>query len=203
VSSGWVHAALEAVDDDRPIAGGAVEPPETAGATAWTAYFCEYAQFMQPLPPGPARELPGNNLVFQRRLLEIGDRYTAPAFWKTYWCGELVAAGVPLTAEPALEVADAKNHRLGPFLLRRFRHGRCYGGMRGLGPVRRGVYAAGAAVLPLLMVARQLRAVWPRGRHRARLVAALPLVLAADVAWAAGEAVGYATGAGRACRHIV
>ena len=33
--------------------------------------------------------------------------------------------------------------------------------------------------------------------------AALPLVLLADVAWAAGEAVGYAAGAGRACRHIV
>jgi hypothetical protein len=45
--------------------------------------------------------------------------------------------------------------------------------------------------VPVVLLARTFREVFSRRRLRLRLVAATPVLLAYDIAWAAGEAVGH------------
>jgi hypothetical protein len=201
---GWVRAAVEATSDTAPIVGGVVEPLPGASWADWTAFFCEYAQFMWPLHDGAARELPGNNVVFRRDLLAVGSAFTAPAFWKTYWCGELVAAGIPLTTASDLVVTNAKHYRFGAFLRRRYRHGRCFGGMRREGaPLhRRAMWIVGSPVVPLLLFGRILRAVIPKRRFTGRLVLTLPALLVSTLSWGLGEGAGILAGPGDTCRDL-
>ena len=48
-----------------------------------------------------------------------------------------------------------------------------------------------AVVVPFVLLTRTYREVVSRRRLRLRLVAATPLLLAYDIAWAAGEAAGH------------
>jgi hypothetical protein len=200
----WVRDVLAGWDPARPIVGGAVEPTRPRGLVSWAAFFCDYGQFMRPLQRGRADELPGNNTVFERALLDRVPAFTHPAFWKTYWCQALEAAGVPLAADPAFVVYDAKAYRLVPFLTRRFRHGRCFAGMRRaeMSRARRALFAAGSPLLPAVLLTRILRRLVPKRRHVGALAASAPVIVLAVAAWSLGEAVGYAAGAGASCRHV-
>lgn len=200
----WVRDVLAAWDPSRPIVGGAVEPSQPRSVVSWGAYFCDYGQFMRPLRRGQADELPGNNTVFERALLDVAPALAHPAFWKTYWCQALAAEGVSLWADPAFVVVDAKTYRLAPLLVRRFRHGRCFAGMRnaGLGPARRALYAAASPALPVVFLSRILRRLVPKRRYRAELLKSAPVIGLAVAAWSLGEAVGYVAGAGSSCDHV-
>src|ERR1700675_4559983 len=112
---GWLAALRQRTAGPPSIFGGAVEMAEGHGMVDWSAYFCEYAQFMNPLPPGKINELPGNNICFHRDLMQIGQRFLAPGFWKTYWCGELIKDGVILQTEPGMVARLEKRYRFFPF----------------------------------------------------------------------------------------
>lgn len=200
----WAASVIKALDGGAEIVGGGVEPDPEGGWTDVVAYVSEYAQFMRPLAEGVASEVPGNNVAFRRDLLAIGREYTSPAFWKTYWCGRLAEAGVALHADASFAVVNAKRYRLGAFLLRRYRHGRCFGGMRVKNAPRR-VRAARmlmAPLVPAVLFARVVRKVWPKGRHRGRFVVALPGVFLSALAWGFGEGVGTVAGPGDTCRDL-
>jgi hypothetical protein len=49
----------------------------------------------------------------------------------------------------------------------------------------------GAPLVPPLQIARVIRETQRRRRLRGRLIAALPLIVVFDFAWAAGEALGH------------
>ena len=72
-------------------------------------------------------------------------------------------------------------------------HGRTYGRQRGarFSTARNVAGVPAAVVVPIVLLARTLREVFSRRRLRLRLVAATPLLLAYDIAWAAGEAAGH------------
>lgn len=200
----WVENLLRVGRNGPPILGGAVEmnPPNTL--TDWAAYFSEYAQFMRPLPEGEVEELPGNNVCFKRSLLEVGNQYTQPEFWKTYWCRELQKAGIPLRLNESLIVHNAKSYSLLPFLLRRFRHGRCFAGMRlaQVSGFKRWLLGIGSFALPVLLLMRIIKKVWPKKRYRKEFLSAFPVTLLAVTGWSAGEFVGYFLGEGNSCRYI-
>lgn len=201
---GWAEAVMASVTRERPIIGGAVEPLLEGTYADWTAYFTEYAQFMRPLARGVASELPGNNIAFRRDMLGIGPEYNSPSFWKTYWCGRLAEAGIRLHADPAVVVWNAKRYRLGAFLRRRYRHGRCFGGMRvrGASWQVRAVRVLAAPLVPIVLLGRVVRNVWPKGKHRMRLLFALPGVLLSTIAWAIGEGIGSLAGPGDTCSDL-
>lgn len=204
VSATWVRDVLTAWDPARPIVGGAVEPVPEQSLVSWGAYFCDYGQFMRPLARGEAEELPGNNTVFDRALLDRVPAFTRPSFWKTYWCRALQSEAVPLAADDSFTVYNAKTYRLSAFLKRRFYHGRCFAGMRltQLSPAQRALYAAGTPLLPAILLLRTLRRLVPKRRYVGKLAASLPVIALAVGAWSVGEAVGYIAGAGESCRHV-
>jgi hypothetical protein len=72
-------------------------------------------------------------------------------------------------------------------------HGRAHGRTRGVrfGRLRNLAGVLGAPLVPPLLTLRIFREVVAKRRHRLRAVASLPWVLAYNVAWAAGEALGH------------
>lgn len=196
-----VMAAIRRGEND--IFGGAVDLSLGQNATGRAAYFCEYAQFMSPLPCGTATELPGNNVCFRRELLDLAPRFTRGAFWKSYWCGELKSQGIPLLREPTMIVRFEKSYRFWEFMRRRFHHGRCYGGMRfAPGDRRRIIYAAAMPLLLALFCLRVAHVVFPKPRLFVSFATALPVTLLSLIAWVVGEGMGYLRGSGTSCQRI-
>ncbi|MCI0398181.1 MAG: glycosyltransferase [Chloroflexi bacterium] len=202
----WAEAVLRAHQaTDGPVIGGAVEPGEGLRLTAWALYFADYGQFMRPLPAGPAREMPGENVSFKRPVLAAaGKDFATEGFWKTFFCWSLEQAGHPLLAEPAIAVTYHRHIGLGQMVRRRLRHGRCFGGMRArdLSPGRRLLLAAAGPLLPLLLAWRLWRNVWPKRRYRRQFLLAFPLAYLAILAWSAGEWWGNLIGPGRSCQYV-
>lgn len=205
VADDWVASVLEAHTTTGSVIGGAVEPLSEQEATDWAAYFCDYGQFMLPRQAGSVPALPGNNIIFDRALLAHGSEYVEPEFWKTYWCRQLKDQGMSLQLDPSIVVYNAKQYRLIPYLVRRFRHGRCFGGMRNeeLSSTQRMLYAAGTPLLPFVFLLRIARAVLPKRRHLSAFLLTLPLTIAAVISWSLGEGWGYITGPGESCEAVI
>ena len=67
---GWIDALFRHHNLGHEAVGGAVENGATQRLTDWAVYFCEYAQFMAPIPEGPVDKITGNNSAYSSRLLE-------------------------------------------------------------------------------------------------------------------------------------
>lgn len=202
---GWVATAIAAhAATDSPVIGGAVEPGERLRPLDWALYFCDYGQFLPPLAAGPTRDLPGNNVVFKRAILDRVTDIERRGFWKTFFCQQLVAEGRTLFAEPRLVVRYHRRLGLPQLVRRRFLHGRCFGGMRAerSGPARRALYALTGPLLPWLLLLKVARRVWPKGRHRRRFLRTLPWSALIVAVWSAGEWIGNLRGAGRSCSAL-
>jgi len=200
----WIAAILKAHESADPVVGGAVEAAEGKNMVDWAAYFCEYGQFMRPLPEGPADVLSGNNISFKRWTLTKGREFAQTGFWKTYWCRGLQEEGIQLVSTPTMVIYDKKSYRLVPFLIRRFHHGRCFAGMRvsTISGLERASYILGSPLLPLLFLARTTRGVVSKQRHLKQFILSLPVSLLAIVVWSVGEFCGYLTGTGESCAHV-
>ncbi len=201
---GWLAAAAAAMRCPAAAVGGAVEPGDLRTASDWALYFCDYAAFLPPLPGGPASDLPGNNVLFRRDVLERLATPEPEGFWKTFACRRLAASGEKLLADPSLVVRYGRRLSTAELLGRRLTHGRCYGAMRArlIPGSRRLLYAVAAPVLPPLLLARVLRHAWPKERYRRQLVVSLPWALLAVIAWIVGEWLGNLFGAGQSCGRV-
>ncbi len=205
VGEGWLRAARAAMRERHAVVGGAVEPVGLARAVDWAAYFVDYGAFLPPLPPGSASAVAGNNLLLARDALSPAISLVTPRFWKAHLLAALRARGIVWQSAPAMVVEYSRHYGARSWLARRWRHARCYAAMR----VRARSYGARATfallspALPLIFSLRLVRSILPRRRFRRELAASLPWIVAGIVAWACGECVGYAAGAGEACDRIV
>jgi hypothetical protein len=210
VAEDWIGSIVRAHQSQlrhhqhNTIIGGAVEIDGQPKAVEWAAFFCEYAQFMLPLSPEPASEIPGNNLTFRREALDQAARYAHPEFWKTYWSGEMRRLGAQVLAAPEIVVRQEKHYEPRAFLVRRFDHGRCFAAMRlESSPVLlRWVYGAGSLLLPFILTARVISTVRAKRRYLRQFCLSFHFVLLAVVAWSLGELCGYFAGAGKSCSRL-
>jgi glycosyltransferase involved in cell wall biosynthesis len=200
----WVASILTAHESSDLVVGGAVDPSPQRRLVDWAAYFCEYGQFMLPLPGGDVSELPGNNIAFKRVALGRGTEFVERGFWKTYWCRALQREGVQLRSVPDIVVYDRKSYRLLPFLVRRYHHGRCFAGMRTPRASRtmRVLYGLGTPLLPLLFMQRIAGPIMQKQRYLPQFILSLPISILAVVSWSWGEFCGYLVGPGRSCEWI-
>jgi len=188
----WVDRIRERLAEDEVVAG-AIDPGDGLRIVDWAEYFCRYARDMRPFERRENPDIPGDNCAYRRELLERTRHLYRDGFWEPEVNRELRAQGVRLWHDPAVVVHQGRSAGFGAFLRQRLVHGRAYGHQRG-SRFGRGRNAAGvvlAAVVPLVLVARTAHEVFARGRYRTRFAVALPVLLAFDVAWAGGEALGH------------
>jgi glycosyltransferase involved in cell wall biosynthesis len=203
VDEGWLEELLRlhAVRPE-PVIGGAVELELAGGQTMgrWATYLCEYSAFMPPLEEGAAVELTGNNIAYKRQALGNTAALRESGFWKTFFNRQLKTEGQQLWNAPSLVVKLRKPIPVAEFFRSRYHHGRCFAAMRFGRP--RPLRAIGSPLLPFLALWRQARGFWPKHRHRAKFLAALPLLFLFHSSWAWGEFWGYLCGPGRSCNRL-
>jgi hypothetical protein len=189
---GWLDTAWHLTRDADAV-GGAIEPGEDLRLRDWAEYFCRYARDMLPFPARETGDFPGDNAVYRRHALAATHDVYRDGFWELEVNRALRDKGYRLWHSPELVVYQARSAGFRAFVRQRLVHGRIYGRQRGAGfsAARNVAGIPLAVVVPFLLLARTFREVFSRGRLRLRLIAATPLLLAYDVAWAAGEAVGH------------
>jgi hypothetical protein len=199
VGDGWADAVLRAHQGAEVAIGGAVEPGAYRRALDWAAYFCDYVRFMLPLPTDRTGALAGNNVSYKREIVpELLAMTRADGLQEVFVHQAWHEQGKPMRADAGIVVRN--EHRWSPTDVSSvpFHHGRAFGGRRASAwsTTRRVAFAAAAAALPLLHVARISQRVLSSRRADLPLVRALPWVGVFGVSWAAGECLGYLAGPG-------
>lgn len=201
----WCAALLKAHQEPHAAIGGAVAPDNYRKALDWAVYFCEYGDFMPPLPKGDARVLPGTNVSYKRTALTrllgedgAGDEIAPEGFYEVFVHRALQEAGAPLKGDPALVVRNVNSWRPSDALRSRFHHGRGFAAMRvaGRSAWRRLLFLTISIALPFVKVGRVVKEVIARRRYAWRLGHALPWVILFSISWSVGEFVGYLLGPG-------
>jgi hypothetical protein len=188
----WI-VSLRASLQSSDAVGGAVEPGGDMRVADLAEYLSRYAREMLPFDRHPSLDLPGDNAGYRRaRLEEVADSWR-DGFWEPDVHRALDAGGATLVRDPTVVVRMSRSAGASAFLRQRLAHGRAYGRSRGGRSSRAGNVARVllAPVVPVVLIARTARETFSRGRLRGRLLVALPYLLAFDVAWATGEALGH------------
>ena len=188
----WV-AQLQARLADDEVVAGAIDPGEGMRLVDWAEYFCRYARDMRPFPRRQSADIPGDNCAYRREVLDRTRELFRDGFWEPEVNRFLRAEGVKLWHDPAVVVYQGRSAGFDAFLRQRLAHGRAYGRQRGarFGVRRNAVGIVLAIAVPVVLVARTAREVFSRRRFRARFLVSSPVLLAFDVAWAWGEALGH------------
>ena len=191
-ASDWV-AQVRALLAEHDVVAGAIDPGEGLRLVDWAEYFCRYSRDMRPFAARENPEIPGDNCAYRRELLDRTRELYRHGFWEPEVNRALRGQGVKLWHDPALVVLQGRSAGFGAFMRQRFVHGREYGRLRGrrFGAGRNVAGVVLAVVVPFVLVARTARDVFSRGRLRGRFLSSLPVLLAYDGAWAAGEAMGH------------
>lgn len=188
----WAAVAVREAERHGVVAG-AIDPLDGLPLGDLAECLCRYARDMSPFEAGESVHIPGDNCAYRRELLEGTRELWADGFWEPVVNSALDREGVTLRHDPALRVHQGHSAGSAAFVRQRLVHGRAHGRQRGdgFGAGRNVVGMLAAPAVPLVLLARMYRELAARGRINARAVAALPWLVAYDVAWAVGEARGH------------
>lgn len=193
-TAAWLGGVRRAIADNVPAFFGPVTFGQGGDARAMVEYLLEYGQFARPLGAG-MDEVPGNNLVFRRDLLQADD-LRDHQFHKVFFVGRLKLEGQAPVYRDDVEVIYGKQYGRLHYLRRRFAHGRTYAALRsaGSGVSYRFWRTISSPVLPLLRLLRVANSLRGKPSLHAALWRHPAYALAAETAWSLGECVGYLTG---------
>jgi hypothetical protein len=198
VTPGWAAALRAAHAAGHEVVGGPVDQAPGLGPLDWAVYLYDYGRYMPPCAEGPAPLLSGINVSYARGLLEPARRWREEGLFEARFHPALAAGGLDLWLAADAVVLHQKRYRLGPAIESAFHLARGYAAQRvdGRGAAARAAFGAGALALPVLLPARTLATVVPKGRHLGAVARAVPLLVVLQLAWSAGECAGYLAGAG-------
>ena len=157
--------------------------------------LCDFGYYLNPVPEGSSRVASDVNVSYRREALDDVADVWRSRFNERRVHAALLAAGHTLALSSGVVVYQ-RRAGLGAkeAIVERFIWGRSYAATRAQawGIARRLLYAVGAGVLPVVLMARIVKTVIVRGRLSPAMLAALPWVCVLSVAWSAGECGGYA-----------
>ena len=190
----WLQSLKHELDR-HDVVSGAIEPGTNLRLTDWAEYFCRYSPHMLPFEGRPSADLPADNAAYRRECLESTSDLYREGFWEPAIHQRLASEGARLWQSPRVVVRQGRSAGFRAFVGQRLAHGRAYGAERGaeLSAVQNLVRVLAAPLVVAVMTVRMAREIQSRRRLRRRFVFALPALLAFNLAWAAGEAIGHAT----------
>jgi hypothetical protein len=204
VAPGWARALLDARRDTGAVVGGSIDNAARSSVVDWAAFLCEYSHCITPLPSGPTSGLPGNNVIYDRALLERYRDTIAAGKWENHLHDAMHRDGVPLVLRPDIGVGHKKHYTVGQYLSQRILNARSNAGERvkGMQISKRFAYGVAAFALPPLLMYRTVARVLAKGRYRMQLLLSIPLLLLFIASWTAGEIVGYWFGPGDSLSRV-
>lgn len=184
---------------------GCVENGVRDRALDWATFLCEYSVFFPPIASGESKNLAGMNVAYRREIFEGVDEQTLRnGFWETTLHPVLDGEGYKLVASNSIRIFHCKRFSFGLFFRQRFIYSRYFAGIR-FPRERRGMRilaALACTLLPAILTLRLLRNVAGKSDLYRHVAESLSYLLVFYIAWAAGEAVGYLAGPGRALQNI-
>jgi GT2 family glycosyltransferase len=189
----WLARLVARADAGERAVAGAVLPEREASGAAVGAFACK---FRGVLPAGPSVRRFGQtaNLLVARAAYDaVGGFRPALYCADVALCIDLARLGVPTSFEPAAVVRHGYDAGIGAFVRERVERGADFGAVRPeLEGWSRGRTAAQAAGTPLAGLRAAAATVRTADRSGLRLgPAGAVTALAGQLAWCAGEAVGY------------
>lgn len=197
VRPGWRTAAVSGLERADVVGGPVFSAPNPDRLTT-AGFFVEYGPHSAPPYLSASGDVAANNVAYRRAAL---DAVLTPheQVWKSVVNERLRARGSAPALVVEMQVESLKTYSWSDLLAHRAAHGRLYASQRAVGWTvpQRAVAAAACAALPLLSYWRLAHRMGQDRAQMAKLVAVTPLVLAAQVMWSAGEALGYIAGPAR------
>jgi len=205
VDPGYAEAMIKAHQGPYAGVGPVVRNANPLTSVSWTGYVLPYSVWLEPREAGLIDDLPGNKSSYKKDLIlafgpELGPLLNAQPVM--HW--ELRAKGYQLYFEPAAITYHLHIAFLGALMEEQFLFGRTTGGnrARSWSLARKLLYILGSPLIPLVRLVRTARHVRRSNLERGRLVRMLPSTILALLASAAGEAVGFSFGPGRAAARL-
>ena len=192
----WIKQVRVAHTDAAAGVGGAIDGDAESGLVDWAVCFCRYNRFLPPLSAGEVDDIPADNAAYKRAPLFRHETQWRDGFWEPQLHRALALEGQVLRIAPEMLIRHRRSYNFSGFLRQRFLHGQKYGSWRAstLSPAKRAMMLVASPLIPFVLLQRTARRVLGKGRHQLKFIAALPMVAAFFIAWACGEAAGYARG---------
>lgn len=205
VERDWADRILHARDEGADVVGGVVYNVATETLLDRTAFLCEYSHELIPRQDGETAELPGNNVAYDRDLLQELADVTAQGHWEDRLHRALHARGARMVLRPTIRAGHKMHYEsVGEYASQRLLYSRSFAALRlrSAGPLRRVAYALATIFLPLVLAARILTRARRAGAPAGEIVRSFPYILYFVSAWALGEALGALFGAGDALGRV-
>ncbi len=205
--AGWLKAALSAVErNDNVAVGGTVLFAGENSAIDRAAFLFEYGGFSPAtLRAGRAFELPGNNMIFPRRMfLDLcGAILKNHGLNKPFCQQRFLEGGGRLKMNAELTIRLSTAYDVKKFLVRRFHYARCFGGIRynQATTKRKIMFRVGSPAVPVIILARHLFRQQEKEEPR-RTISVIAMLTTICIAWSAGEVTGYWFGQGNSCKYL-
>ena len=192
----WIAQVRKAHGTPAAGVGGAIDGDSESSLVDWAVCFCRYSRFLPPIGTGVVDDIPADNAAYKRAPLFRHQAQWRDGFWEPQLHHALAREGEVLWLAPAMQVRHRHSFGFSGFMRQRFLHGQKYGGWRAstLTPAKRVMMLIASPLIPLVLLQRTARRVMGKGGYRLHLFATLPLLAVFFIAWACGEALGYARG---------
>ena len=197
----WAEALVRAHREAYAAVGPAIRNANPDTLVSWADLFIGYGPW---LAPAVAREmdfLPGHNSSYKRAiLLEYEDALADLMEAETVLQWDLRRKGHRLLLEPAAEAAHTNFGLWSSWVPVMFFGGRAFAATRALkwSPARRLAFTAASPLIPFVRLARVVQNALRAKQGWPLVLRVLPAVAAGLALDAAGQAIGYAFGAGTA-----
>jgi len=192
---GYLQALVTAHENPWAVVGPVITNANPQSLVSWACLLLDYGPWLDRAERGPHDDVPGHNAAYKRDVLTaLGARLDELVAADNLMHAELRAAGHELAMEPDAVVEHLNVSRFSAAMRERFEAGRNFAAIRARQwPRSRGLaYALGSPLIPIVRLRRALAHIRRVARSSELLPQLLPVLSAALVVSAAGEALGYA-----------
>jgi hypothetical protein len=199
--SGWAEALIEAHKQPWAVVIPGFGNANAADALSWAAFLRDYGYWLAGLPAGEVSMMPTHNAAYKREvLLELGPGLEKALSHGDHLNHHLRAHGYRLYFEPAARIDHLNVSQPVAWLDERFLFGQLLAAQRvkRWSWQRRMLYLMASPLIPGVILSRARRGLIAARRQTPLPLGTLPGLLLGTLVSAAGEAVGYTLGAGRA-----
>lgn len=198
VKKDWAQLIIDTHNSGFHVIGGAVENAARDKLVDWAAFFCEYSQYMKPIPQGIVEQIPGNNVSYKKWVIERFMDQFESGIWDREFHEIIKRSGISLYSEPNITVYHKMSASLSWFILQKFFFAKAFAGTRFNHQLYfyRFIYGCGSLFLPFILALRITFRVWNKRKNRRIYFLSFPIMIILLLSWGIGESAGYFMGPG-------
>jgi hypothetical protein len=192
----WCRQILAAHEQPHTVIGGAIENGIDRPLN-WAWYYCDFGRYGRPLQNGEAEYVSDINVAYKRDALESVRDVWNEAYHETTVHWALRERGAKLVLNDKMVVFQQRPPlSLNKMLSERIAWGRVFAETRTreMSFARRLMFAAGAVILPPLLLTRIFNNMRRQKRTLRQMTSVLPLAFLLLLGWSLGESIGYLRG---------